>query len=100
MKLDVLLFGEDAHLAMALHVVLSEQGYLVMHEPDATQVAARIHEFDPDMLITVATPSVIVHRRRSAEVFNVARPVDTREVLRLMADGERLTTPAPQPANR
>jgi hypothetical protein len=81
MKLDVLLFGEDGHLALAIQTLLSERGFLVMSEPDANEVAARINECDPDLILSVTTDAVVGYRRREAEVFSLERPFKSDALL-------------------
>ena len=81
----ILLIIDDSHLALALQVVLSEHGNTVRWESDSTSATKAIREFQPDTMLTASAFAVFVSSRDSAEITELARPVDTSQLLQLLA---------------
>lgn len=76
----ILLIIEDAHLALALQIVLSEHGNVVLWENDARSATKVIREFQPDVMLTASPSAVFISRRNSAEIAEFPRPADIRQV--------------------
>jgi len=69
---------------LALHDVLRERGYSVRCEKDTTQAFEVMKEFNPDVMITASATEAFISRRDSAEIVDLASPVDTCELFRVL----------------
>lgn len=89
--MDILIIGEDSHLALALEIVLRERGYSVQCERSSEWKEGEWRHERPGLIINISTSHVEAELPGSTEKVEMKRPVDTDQLLSL---AERSATTA------
>jgi len=94
-KTYILIVGDDAHLALALHTVLLDSGYSVRQGQSEEE---DIDWSDPELALAIhiSCSAVEVRSPQWTESVRLSRPVDTNQLLAL---AERSTSSALVPQN-